>query len=205
MCAGLIGKNKQGLRLFFLLIVAFLPAAIIGLPFHKKIEQELFGPVPVAYALGIGGILMIVFEYLFRHKKQIIPSKAGLDNIFFWQATVIGLAQILAMWPGTSRSMITILAALAVGLDMVTAAEFSFLLALPTLTGATVISAHEDWAILMQAAGVDGMLVGLIISGIVAAVAVKWFVKWLTHHGLIPFGVYRIIAAILVFWLIVAK
>ncbi len=205
MCAGLIGKNRQGLRLFCLLLVSFLPAAIIGLPIHKKIEQELFGPVPVACALGIGGVLMIVVEHFFWRKKQKIQRVKDVDNILFWQAAVIGFAQVLAMWPGTSRSMITILAALAVGLDMVTAAEFSFLLALPTLMGATIVSAHEDWAILRQVVGIDGMLVGLIMSGIVAALAVKGFVKWLTHHGLAPFGIYRIIAAALVFWLIAAK
>jgi undecaprenyl-diphosphatase len=204
MCEGLIGKNQQGLRLLFLLIVAFLPAAIVGLPIHKTLEQQLFGPIPVAYALGVGGVLMIVIEYFFWRKKRNIRRVTNLYDILFWQAAVIGIAQVLAMWPGTSRSMITILAALVVGLDMVTAAEFSFLLALPTLTAATLVSAHEDWSILKQAVGVDGMLVGLIISGIVAAIAVKLFVKWLTRHGLTPFGIYRIIAAILIFWFVTA-
>ncbi len=205
MCAGLIGKNRQGLKLFCLLIVAFLPAAVIGLPLHKKIEQELFGPVPVAYALCIGGVLMIIVEHFFWRRKQNIQRIKDVDNILFWQAVVIGFAQVLAMWPGTSRSMITILAALVVGLDMVTAAEFSFLLALPTLMGATLFSASEDWTILKEASGIDGMLVGLIVSGIVAALAVKGFVKWLTHHGLALFGIYRIIAAALVFWLMASK
>ncbi|MFA5250963.1 MAG: undecaprenyl-diphosphate phosphatase [Phycisphaerae bacterium] len=205
MCAGLIGKNRQGLKLFCFLLVAFLPAAVIGLPIHKKIEQELFGPVPVAYALGIGGVLMIVVEHFFWRKKQKIRRVKDVNDILFWQAAVIGFSQVLAMWPGTSRSMITILAALVVGLDMVTAAEFSFLLALPTLMGATFFSAYEDWAILKEASGVDGMLVGLIVSGIVAALAVKGFVKWLTHHDLAIFGIYRIIAAALIFWLMAAK
>lgn len=206
MCTGLIGKNPQGLKLFFLLLVAFLPATIVGLPAHKKIEQELFGPVPVAYALGIGGVLMIIIENFFwRRKQKIVSRVTSIDNILFWQATVIGVAQVLAMWPGTSRSMVTILAALVVGLDMVTAAEFSFLLALPTLMGATFVSTYEDWAIIKQAVGVDSMLVGLIVSGIVAALAIKGFVKWLTHHGMVPFGIYRIIVAIFIFWLITAK
>jgi undecaprenyl-diphosphatase len=205
MCAGLIGKNRQGLKLLCLLIVAFAPAAVIGLPLHKKIEQVLFGPVPVAYALGIGGVLMIVVEHFFWRRKQKIQRVKDVYNVLFWQAAVIGLAQVLAMWPGTSRSMITILAALVVGLDMVTAAEFSFLLALPTLMGATIFSAGENWAILKEASGIDGMLIGLIVSGIVAALAVKGFVKWLTHHGLLPFGIYRIIAAVLVFWLMASK
>ena len=199
MCAGLVGQNPQGLKLFALLVVAFLPAAIVGVPLHKKIEAFLFGPIPVAYALAVGGVLMIAVEYFYRRNKSTKPRITDLDMITFRQALIIGIAQIFAMWPGTSRSMITIVAALLVGLDMLAAAEFSFLLALPTLMGATVISAHEDWSVLKQVAGIDGMIVGMVVSGIVAALAIKGFVKWLTHHGLTPFGIYRIIAAALVF------
>lgn len=202
MCAGLVGRNPQGLKLFALLVVAFLPAAIVGVPLHKKIEAVLFGPIPVAWALAVGGVVMIAVEYFYRRRDKSIRLTTNLDLMTFHQALIIGIAQICAMWPGTSRSMITIIAALLVGLDMMAAAEFSFLLALPTLMGATVISAHEDWHVLKQVAGVDGMLVGLVVSGIVAALAIKGFVKWLTHHGLTPFGIYRIIAAILVFWLL---
>jgi undecaprenyl-diphosphatase len=205
MFSGLIGSDRQGLRLLSLLLVAFLPAAAIGLLLHKKIEQELFGPTPVAYALAVGGVLMIVVEHLFWQKKRNRQFVTEVDKVFFWQAAAIGFAQVLAMWPGTSRSMITILAGLVVGLDIVTAAEFSFLLALPTLAGATLVSAYEDWGVLRQAAGVDGILVGLIVSAIVAAIAVKGFVKWLTHHGLAPFGVYRIVAAVFLFWLVSAN
>jgi undecaprenyl-diphosphatase len=199
MCVGLVGQNPQGLKLFALLVVAFLPAAIVGVPLHKKIEAFLFGPIPVAYALAVGGVLMIAVEYFYRRNKSAKPRITDLDMITFRQALIIGIAQIFAMWPGTSRSMITIVAALLVGLDMLAAAEFSFLLALPTLMGATVISAHEDWSVLKQVAGIDGMIVGMVVSGIVAALAIKGFVKWLTHHGLTPFGIYRIIVAALVF------
>lgn len=202
MCAGIAGKNPQGLKLLGLLIVAFLPAAIVGLPLHKKIEANLFGPIPVAWALAVGGVLMIVAEYFYERKKSPKPRTDNLDMVTFRQALIIGIAQVLAMWPGTSRSMITILAALLVGLNMLAAAEFSFLLALPTLMGATVISAAKDWDVLRQVVGFDGMLVGLAVSGIVAALAIKGFVKWLTRHGLTPFGVYRLIAAALVFWLL---
>jgi undecaprenyl-diphosphatase len=202
MCAGIVGKNPQGLKLFSLLVVAFLPAVIVGLPLHKQIEANLFGPIPVAWALAVGGVLMIVAEYFYERKKSPKPRTSDLDMVTFHQALIIGIAQVLAMWPGTSRSMITILAALLVGLDMLAAAEFSFLLALPTLMGATVVSAAKDWDVLNQVVGIDGMLVGLIVSGIVAALAIKGFVKWLTHHGLTPFGIYRLIAAALVFGLL---
>jgi undecaprenyl-diphosphatase len=203
ICTGLLGRNRDGLKLFFLLLVAFLPSAIIGLPLHKVIEQQLFAPVPVAYGLAVGGVIMIIVECMGFRKKRL--SVIGIVNISYWQAAIIGIAQVLAMWPGTSRSMITIVAAVLVGLDMVTAAEFSFLLALPTLMGATLISCLEDWAVLTKVVGFDGMAVGLIFSMVFAALAIKGFVKWLTSHGLTPFGIYRIIAAILVFWLLTAK
>ena len=202
MCAGLAGKDMQGLKLFLLLTIAFLPAAIVGLAMHKKIEANLFGPVPVAWALAVGGVLMIVMEFVYRRQKFAKARVDSLDMITYWQAFIIGLAQVLAMWPGTSRSMITILAALLVGINMLAAAEFSFLLALPTLTGATVISAAQDWRVLNQVVGIDGMLVGLVVSGVVAALAIKWFIKWLTKHGLTPFGIYRIAAAIFLLWLL---
>ncbi len=182
MCAGLVGKNPKGLRLFGLLVVAFLPAVIIGLPLDETIEAYLFGPVPVAWALAIGGIVMIVVEYFYRKGKLTIRV-CDLDMVTFRQALTIGIAQILAMWPGTSRSMITILAALLVGLDMLAAAEFSFLLALPTLMGATTVSAVKHWDILTQVAGIDGIVVGLVVSGIIAALASRVLLNGLHITG----------------------
>lgn len=194
MATGLVGKNPDGLRLTGLLMVAFVPAAAFGLLFHKKIEQNLFGPVPVLIALAVGGVLMIVVEHYFWRKKKDQP-RLTIDQLQFSQALVIGLAQVAALWPGTSRSMITMLAGLVVGLDMIAAAEFSFLLALPTLGAATIYSGAKNWDGLMSSAGPDGLLVGIVVSGVVAALAVKGFVKWLTKHGMIPFGVYRILLA----------
>ena len=155
--------------------------------------------MPVIFAAAAGGILMIAIEYLFWTRGKGLKRITQVNKVFFWQAIVIGCAQCLAMWPGTSRSMITMLAALVVGLDMVAAAEFSFLLALPTLGAATVYSGYKHWNEMWQAAGIGGIIVGLVVSGIVAAIAVKAFIKWLTRHGLYPFGIYRIILAVAVF------
>lgn len=227
MVQGLMGRNPQGLRLAMLLFAAFLPAAVVGLALHKKIEEHLFGPMPVALALAVGGVLMIVIEHFFwtRRRNRIheatqtrsmMPAGAAraggpvvtlqmtqratspfarVDTLLLWQAVAIGVAQCLSLWPGTSRSMVTILAGLVVGLDMVSAAEFSFLLALPTLGAATLYSLAKHHHELMASAGAGGLLVGLVVSGVVAALAVKWFVGFLTHRGLLPFGVYRIILA----------
>ena len=199
MIDGIIRGNPMGRRLIGLLFVAFAPAAIIGLLFHSTIKENLFSPYTVAGALIVGGIIMIVVEFFIWRPHRNEKHVSRMDHVRYWQALVIGLAQCLAMWPGTSRSMVTILAGLIVGLNIVTAAEFSFLLAIPTLGGATVFSLTKDWDAIMNAAGWDSLLVGIIISGIAAAIAVKGFVKWLTHHGMTPFGIYRILLGLTVF------
>jgi undecaprenyl-diphosphatase len=198
MLAGLAGRNAQGLRLVGLLLVAFLPSAVVGVALHKQIKEYLFGPAAVSLALAAGGAAMIVCEYFFWTRRKHQP-RITIDTMTFVQAAIIGLAQCLSLWPGTSRSMVTMLAALGVGLDMVAAAEFSFLLALPTLIAATGYEGFSSRHVLLSSAGVEGLLLGLIVSGIVAALAVKGLVKWLTHHGLMPFGVYRILLAAVVY------
>jgi undecaprenyl-diphosphatase len=199
MARGLVGKDPAGRRLFVNLMIAFLPAAVVGLALHHWITENLFNPVSVAVALAVGGVLMIVVE---RHVRRRPPEAKRITDICqvpMWVALVIGIAQCVAMWPGTSRSMITILAALVLGFDMVAAAEFSFLLALPTLGAATLYAGYKDWSGLVDHVGPAAMIIGLVVSGVVAAVAVKGFVKWLGGHGLMPFGVYRLALAAAVF------
>ncbi len=198
MCLGLAGRDAEGLRMVGLLLVAFIPAAVVGLTLRKPIKEHLFGPATVCWALGVGGAAMIVIEYFFHTRRKGKRPGSDLHTMRYWQALVIGLAQCLALWPGTSRSMVTILAAIVVGMNIVAAAEFSFLLALPTLGAATVYEGVKDWDALIHSTGAVGLLIGILVSGLVAALAVKLFVKWLTTHGLYPFGVYRIILAAVV-------
>ena len=195
MAMGLVGRSGDGLRLAGMLLVAFLPSAVVGLLLHKSIKEHLFGPVPVCIALAVGGAAMIAAEYFFWIRNRARPRTASLDAVAFRQALIVGLAQCLSLWPGTSRSMVTIVAALIVGMDMVTAAEFSFLLALPTLGMATLYEGAKSFHALLASAGTGGLIIGLVVSWIVAALAVKGFVRWLTRHGLIPFGVYRLLLA----------
>lgn len=198
MLRGLAGRDRRGLHLFLALLVAFLPAAILGVLLRTHIKEHLFSPAPVVGALIVGGVVMIVVERLTWQRRHSVLKTSRVDQVTYLQALAIGLAQCLAMWPGTSRSMITIVAALVVGLNLVTAAEFSFLLALPTLGGATVLEGAKEWDHLMASAGPEGLAVGLVVSGIVAALAVKGFVQYLTHHGMWPFGLYRILFGIAV-------
>jgi undecaprenyl-diphosphatase len=194
MLTGLVGRSAPGLHLVGLLVVAFLPSAIVGLALHRSIKEYLFSPAAVSIALAVGGVAMIAGERLFRAGRKDF-SPLSIDAMTFRQAALIGLVQCLALWPGMSRSMVTILAGLAIGLDRVAAAEFSFLLALPTLTAATLYEGFSSRQALLACVGVDGLLIGLVVSGVVAALAVRGFVKWLTRHGLVPFGVYRILLA----------
>ncbi|MBE3098475.1 MAG: undecaprenyl-diphosphate phosphatase [Planctomycetes bacterium] len=199
MAKGLVGTDPGGLQLVAALALAFLPAAVIGYLFKDTIAENLYNPVTVAAALAVGGVLMIVIEHYFWRRRRGTQRVTDVAQVRLWQALVIGLAQCLAMWPGTSRSMITILAALVIGLDMLAAAEFSFLLALPTLGAATLYTAYKDWPELAAHVGPLAMAAGLVATVIVAALAIKGFVRWLTGHGLLPFGIYRLALAAAVF------
>jgi undecaprenyl-diphosphatase len=201
--ASLGDNERQGLNLLVQLTIAFLPAAVFGKLFHEPIETYLFGPLPVVYALVAGGVLMIAVEYFFWLRDRNRQRITDVTQILYRQALFIGMMQVAAMWPGTSRSMITMIAGLIIGLDMMAAAEFSFLLALPTLGVATIYSGYKHWHALEDSAGMLALAVGLAVSWFTAVIAVKALVKWLTHHGLIPFGIFRILLAgvlLIYFW-----
>ncbi len=197
MLIGILGRDRGGLALALQLIVAFLPAAIVGLAFGEWIKDHLFGVWPVVIALAVGGVAMIVVERWRLHRAKMVDLSAGrpLADMTLRFALIIGLAQCLAMWPGTSRSMVTILAALLLGFSPRTAAEFSFLLALPTLGAATAHDLLKDGGLILQSAGWIGLLLGFVTSFIVAWLAVKGFLHYLTRHGMTIFGWYRIFLA----------
>jgi len=195
---GATRPGSAGQRLLLCLLVAFVPAAVLGLALHHKIEEHLFGPVPVALALFVGGIVMVVFERR-RRKRGVTPRYDQVDSIPLRVAFLIGVFQCLSLWPGVSRSMVTILGALLLGCSAVAAAEFSFLLALPTLGAATLydlVKSRED-LLSGAAVGPAAMIVGLAVAAVVAAIAIRSFIRWLTRHGLEPFGWYRIALGIL--------
>ncbi|HQL75185.1 MAG TPA: undecaprenyl-diphosphate phosphatase, partial [Phycisphaerae bacterium] len=196
---GLFRGDPDGRRLLGLLIVAFMPAAVVGLALHKRITEYLFFPLPVAGALVVGGVVMVGVEL---YRRRHAPRTTSLDAMTYRQALIIGLAQCLALWPGTSRSMTTIVAALLVGLSPLTAAEFSFLLALPVLTAAAGLEVVKDFDKLLLYAGPGAILVGLGVSALVAVLAVEAFVRWVSKHGMTPFGVYRIVVGLVVYWVL---
>lgn len=197
MLQGLIGKNPDGQRLAFQLIVAFIPAAILGPLLDSRIEDYLFHPAPVILALFLGGILML----LVAKRHQIRDTLAGfeVEDLTYRMAFLIGLAQTVAMWPGTSRSMMTIVAAILLGMRPRAAAEVSFLLGLVTLGAATVYKSIQGGQQMVEQLGVMPVVVGLIAATVSAALAVEWFVNFLSRKGLAPFGWYRLVlSAVLV-------
>ncbi len=192
------------------LIVAFLPAMVLGGLFAKHIKQWLFHPWPVVAALGVGGVAMLAIapwqQRSLARAKLGAPPRTTLEHMTIMQASFIGLMQCAAMWPGTSRSLMTILAGLIIGLRAVQAAKFSFLLGLVTLCAA---SAKETLDIVKEGAEAQAqflahiggwlpLIMGILAAWASAALAVDLFVTYLGKHTLAIFGWWRIGLALLV-------
>lgn len=199
MAAGVFGKNPDGLRLTRNLAISFAPAVVFGLLLDDWIEARLFGIVPVLVALVAGAILMLWVERYrrMRHPVSHYDPDAGPDlhNLSLGQALMIGLLQCVAMWPGTSRSMMTLVGGFLAGLSPRRAAEYSFLLGLITLTAAAGYTALKDGERMLLVLDPGPLLAGCVVACIAAALAVKWLVHYLTRHGLALFAWYRLVLA----------
>jgi undecaprenyl-diphosphatase len=182
------------------LAVAFVPTAVVGLLLRKAIKAHLFGVMPVAGALIVGGILMILVERI-RDYRQVV-GEVGLERVTWRRALVIGIGQCFSMWPGASRSMCTIVAGQFAGLSTATAAEFSFLLGLPTLGAATVYEGIKARQTFAEAGAVGPLIVGLVVSFLVAWAVIAVFIQYLKRRGLEPFGYYRIVLGLATLWLV---
>lgn len=193
---GLYGARlTQGWRLLRNLCLSFLPAAVAGLLLHRAITRALFSLTPVIAALALGGLVMIVVDRLVAVRHGTRTTLAALT---VRDALLIGLAQVLALWPGTSRAMVTIVAGLLLGLPAAAAAEYSFLLAVPTVGAAALLEAVRGGTTLLRLTGWESLLIGFTASAVVAALAIAGFVRYLTRHGLAVFGWYRLGLAALV-------
>lgn len=198
MARGAVGRDGRGLKLLVNVLVAFAPAAVLGVLLDDLIEAWLFHSGPVLLALGLGGVWMIVLD------QRKVPATLDLDGLDWRKALVIGLLQCVAMWPGTSRSMMTIAGGTLVGLPRREAAEFSFLLGLPTLGSAclyklakNLLEAHDTGGPhLFDTLGYGPVLLGVAVATVSAAAAVRWLVGFLTTNGLAPFGWYRLALAL---------
>ncbi|MGZ6951565.1 MAG: undecaprenyl-diphosphate phosphatase [Acidimicrobiia bacterium] len=194
MIEGITGRSDEGRRLLLALLVAFVPAAIVGVVGEKVIKDVLFGVPPVIAAWIVGGIAILV---LVRRGVISRPGGKALETLTNRDALVIGAAQVVAMWPGTSRSLVTIVAALLLGFSMLAAIEFSFLLGVVTLGAATAYSVVKDGKLMVDTFGIATPLLGLAVAFVAAVISVRWMVGYLQRHSLSVFGWYRLAVAAL--------
>jgi len=172
------------------LMIAFLPAVILGLVFGKAIKAYLFKPIPVALAFIVGAFLIIIVE---RRQRRVMYSRVDtVEDMSAADALKVGLAQCLALIPGTSRSGATIIGAMAFGLSRRAATEFSFFLAIPTLFGATVYSLYKERA-LLSAADLPMFSVGALSAFISAFLCVRWLLRYISSHDFMIFAWYRLV------------
>ncbi len=187
--------DARARRFILNLLIAFLPAAILGLIFGGLIKKALFAPVPVALAFILGGFVILWAERRHRDRPQVRVE--SVDDMTPMDALKIGLAQAFALIPGTSRSGATIIGGLLFGLSRRAATEFSFFLAIPTLLGATVYSLWKDRALLSMA-DLPVFGVGTVAAFVSAFVCVRWLLRYISTHDFSVFAWYRIAFGILV-------
>jgi undecaprenyl-diphosphatase len=202
MVNGLRGRDPEGRTTLIAIVVACLPAVVIGLTLEDVIKDNLFGTGPVVAAWFVGGLVILAVA---RHRRGRSPDAGDRLAALTWQkALIIGVAQSCAMWPGVSRSLVTIVAATALGLAVPAAVEFSFLLGFVTLGGATAYEMLSSGDLMLEAYGIATPVLGLVVAFVSAVAAMRWMVGYLQRHGLEIFGWYRIALAIVVGGLLLA-
>ncbi len=194
-----IGRDKTVNRFVMNLAVAFIPAAVVGLLFSKQIKAVLFNPISVATALVIGGLIILWVE---KRQTRMTPKVTSVDDMRMKDALVVGLAQVLSLIPGTSRSGSTIMGGMVWGLERKVATEFSFFLAVPVMIAATTydISKHyKDFS--MEDIGL--IVIGFVAAFVAGLLAVKALLKFVATRNYVPFAYYRIIfgGLILLTWM----
>jgi undecaprenyl-diphosphatase len=186
-------------RLAINVVVAFLPAGVIGVLAHGFIKDILFSPWVVSVALVVGGIAILLIERM--QKKHDITA---IEDLPVRRALAVGFFQCIAMIPGVSRSGATIMGSLLVGVSRPVAAEFSFMLAIPTMFGATLYDLYKNRA-LLDGGSIPVIVVGFAMSFIVALLVVKWLLSFISRHSFKPFAVYRIIIGVVMIGILLAR
>jgi undecaprenyl-diphosphatase len=189
---GLMGRDAAGRRLLVNVAAGFLPAAVLGLLFNKAIKSYLFGPWPVVIAWLLGGLAILAVSRRNRARNQGPQPGRLLEDMTWKMALIIGFAQCIAMWPGVSRSLVTIVGGLMVGLSMAAAVEYSFLLGVVTLGAATAYDTLKHGQLMLQTFDLLALLIGVAVAFVAAVISVKWMVNYLSRHGLAIFGYYRV-------------
>lgn len=194
-----VHKDRKIQGFWLAVIVAGVPASLVGFLLRDTIKEMLFNPLTVAITLIIGGIVFIIVE----NRPSITQNNRthALTDISLRQAMIIGIAQAFALIPGVSRSGASIIGGLVGGLDRPTATAFSFFLSIPILGGATIIDLLLNLD-KVQSGDWINLILGAVVSGIVAWFAISWLLRYVARNNFIPFGIYRIIAGIVILILI---
>jgi undecaprenyl-diphosphatase len=186
-----LGSDRSSQRLVINLIIAFIPAAVLGFLFDKSIKAVLFAPVPVALAFIIGGLIILWVE----RRNRRMPTSARVDSVddmTAMDALKVGLAQGFALIPGTSRSGATIIGGMLFGLSRKAATEFSFFLAIPTLFAATIYSVYKERA-LLSVEDLPWFGIGAASAFVSAFLCVRWLLRYISSHDFTVFAWYRIV------------
>jgi len=186
------------------LAIAFMPAAILGLAFGGWIKAFLFAPIPVAIVLILGGVVILLVERWVAIRPQHVRVR-DVDQMTNRDALRLGIAQAFALIPGTSRSGATIIGGMIFGLSRKSATEFSFFLAVPTLMAAGAYDLLKNWRLLhlvLQGNNVVTLLFGMLVSFVVALLAIRFFICFLKKHGFFVWGIYRIVIGLVILLLI---
>ena len=187
-------ENKKTFTLWFKIIVAVLPSAVIGLLLDDWFDAHFYNATTVTVTLALYGVLFILVE---RFNEKRTPSIEALENISYGKALGMGCFQVLALVPGTSRSGSTILGGLLLGYDRKTAAEFSFFLSLPTMVGASALKILKFLldGVKISAAEIVALVVGCVVAYVVSVIAIKFLMGFVKRHSFSSFGIYRIALA----------
>lgn len=188
------GRGFHGWNGILLLALTTLPALVAGKFAHGYIKDHLFNPITVALGLGIGGLALILIEYLLPQGR-----KHSLDELSFKDALLIGCFQCFALWPGVSRSASTMVGGMLFGIDRKVMAEYSFLAAVPVMFAATGYDLYKS-ASFLEAGDLGFFAVGFVTSFIFACLAIKLFIRFLARYTLKGFGIYRIVLAGITLW-----
>lgn len=190
-------ENGPDRKLAVLLLVAFLPVAVVGKLGNTWIKAHLFSSKTVAWALIVGGVLILLIEQVAKRVRT-----RSTDTMTLGQSLAVGCAQVCSLFPGTSRSAATIMGGLLSGLDRPTATEFSFLLSFPTMLAATAYSLWKARHVLHEPDVRGALAVGFVVSFVVALVVVKWLIRYVQTHRFTVFAVYRILFGGAILWLV---
>ena len=188
--------DKQAQQFVLNVLIAFVPAVVLGLLFGKAIKANLFTPTVVASTFIIGGFIILWAEKR-QSRDSAVVRVDSVDAMSWKDALKVGLVQTLAMIPGTSRSGATIIGGMLLGLSRKAATDFSFFLAMPTLIGAGVYSLYKERA-LLSVADVPMFAVGLLFSFLSAWLCIRWLLRYISTHSFVPFAWYRIVFGLVV-------